>query len=165
MNTKSATEFANWLAQVHPEIFATLAKRAFVVKQPTAKLGDLTDVLSSIGTDLSGAVSGVGNFLSNSSNVNALATAASSYFNAQASGNTQNAVMQTQLARAQAGLSPAPINYTTNASGQLVPINTMTGVPFSASAVQSFMPTFLQSYGMWLAIGGAGLALFFILRR
>ncbi len=171
MTQKSAEAFAQWLLENHPDIFIAIAKKAINTPQAKAastpvKLGDISSVLSSIGTGLSTAVSGVGSWLSNSSNIQGLTGAASSYFNSQAAasvGNAQNAVFQTQLLRAQSGMAPAPINYSYNSSGQPVPM--YNGSMLSPSTLQTLVPTFLQKYGLYLAIGAAGIALIFILRR
>ena len=162
MNKQAADALANWLLHVHPEIFTAIAKKTI---PHTAALSGVSDVLSSLGTDLSTAVSSVGSWVANPQNFQNLTGAATAYFNSQAPSvaNAQNAVFQTQLQRAQAGLSPAPITYAVNAQGQTYPV--YNGNTLSPNTLQTLAPSFMQKYGLWLAFGGGALALIFILKR
>lgn len=112
--------------------------------------------LSSVGSALSSAVSGVGGFLTSSQGLTSLANVATQYFKTQgtlATAQTQQAVLQTQLQRAQAGQAAAPITYTRNPyTGQLTPV-LQTGAgyaPLTASALTQLTP-FLNQYGIWIA--------------
>ncbi|MGH9760631.1 MAG: hypothetical protein ACREAC_07285, partial [Blastocatellia bacterium] len=130
------------------------------------------------------AVSDVGSWLSTPSNVNSLTNLAATYFKTQASAanaNAQTAVLQTQVARANAGLAPAPITY--NSAGQpvyvpgasqVVPAGTVptgytaTGAPIynvTPNTLASLGPNFLQQYGIWLLLGGAALVAAMIFMR
>lgn len=162
INKQSATAFAHWLSVAHPDIFVAIARRAM---PKLAALGDISDVLSSIGSSLGDAASAVGTWVSNPANVSSLSSVASAYFKSQTPvlANAQSAVFGTQLQRAQYGQQPANITYVTNpATGQLMP--TYNGQALTPQQLQSLQPTFLQKYGIWLAVGGAGIALVFILR-
>ncbi len=167
MTKKSAIQFAQWLQATHPDIFVSILHHA----QPVNKLGDWSDVLSSVGDAASSAVSAVGNFVSNPANVNALSSVATAYFKSQTPSpvlaNQQGMILNTQLQRAQAGLSPAPVGYQTNAFGQQVPVYAQGGstYPLSASNLASMQPSFLQKYGMILAIGGGVVLLLVIIAR
>lgn len=182
MNKKSADEFAYWLMNEHPNIFAAILKK----QQPSLSgLSDWSDVMSSIGDTASSALSSVGDFLTNPSNVNALSNVAVSYFKSQTPtiGIPQSAIFGTQLGLAQAGQPIAPITYAQNAQGQMVPVymgnqtipglgaqiplaNGQMGYQVTPSALQSLSPSFLQKYGLMLAAGAVGLvAIIFISRR
>jgi hypothetical protein len=133
--------------------------------------------LSSLGNAAAGAVSGVAKFLTSPGGLGSLANVAGAFFNSQA----QASVLATQVARAQAGQSPAPITYARNAAGQVVPVmmNPQTGAvaigpngqpyPVSQSTLQTFQPgatmgagsqmsAFVQKYWLWiLAALGLGI--------
>lgn len=147
---------------------------------------------SSLGSGLGSAVQSVGSALTNPSVLNSFANAAANYFKAQgttATAKAQTAVLTTQLARAQAGLPAAPVTYTTNPlTGQLQPVympsvtqpipygvttaptigspgTTSFGYAVTPANISSLAPTFLQQYGLWLAIGGGVLVVALLLTR
>jgi hypothetical protein len=161
MNKKTSLAFAHWLAKVHPDIFLSIVRNI----KPQTPLGDISDVLSSIGTTLGDAASAVGDWISNPQNINSLSSVATAYFRSQTPsvGNAQNAVFQTQLQRSQYGQMPVPINYAQNASGQVVPM--YNGQVLSPTQLQSLQPNFLQKYGLVLAVGGGALFLILLLSR
>lgn len=167
MNKKSADEFAHWLSVTHPDVFYSIRRRV----NPPVALGDWSDTLSSIGDAFSSSVSAVGTWVSQPSNVNALANVAGAYFKSQTPNpslsSAQSSVLSTQLARAQAGLSPAPISYTTDASGQLVPVYSTGGSNYglTPTSLNKLNPSFLQKYGIILAIGGGAVLLLMVLTR
>lgn len=135
------------------------------------------DLLSSLGSGLSSAVSNVGSFLLKGTT--ALAPVAIAALNAQtstANRNAQLAVLGAQMNRANAGLAPANIAYTASgtpvyvpsapASGGLTSLpaglgapvtlsNGQTGYTLTPQALANVAPTFLQQYGIWLIGGGA----------
>jgi len=127
--------------------------------------------LSSIGN----AISSVGSFLTTGGGLNALANTASAYFNSQSTAKNaqvQTAVLQAQSARALTGAAPANVSYVTNPlTGQVTPVlNTAGGtVPLSSSLLSSITPSglsaFLSQYGLWLALGAAGLVVLTSLRN
>jgi hypothetical protein len=168
MNINSANQFARWLQVTHPDIFRSILQR---VQPVVAGMGDWTDTLSTIASDvgsgISSAVGAVGSFVSNPANVNALSSVASAYFKSQTPSPTlasaQSSVLQTQLARAQAGLPPAPIGY--NASGQPVYQSASGAYSLTPSTLAGLQPSFLQKYGMILAIGGGAVLLLALLTR
>jgi len=166
MNKQKAAEFAHWLAQAHPEIFVAIRKKTLPANHPVQQLGDLSDVLSSVGDTFSSAVSAVGDWVSTPSNVNALSSVATAYFKSQtpAIGNAQSAVFQTQLQRTQAGLSPAPISYTQNASGQYIPVYAG-NTALSPTMLQGLQPNFMQKYGVLLGVGAGALLLILVITR
>lgn len=122
---------------------------------------------STLGSDLSGAgsslVSGVASVagaLISPTSIAAVGNAASAYFKSQtptATTAAQQAVLNAQLARTVNGAGAAPISYTTNAAGQLVPVYYgQTG----ATPVTSQLLSSLTSGGSMLPIlliGGAAL--------
>lgn len=162
MNKQAAYQFAQWLKGTHPEIFLSILRHT----QPGA-LGDISDTLSSIGDTLSSAVSAVGDFVSNPQNVASLSGAASAYFKSQTpvAANAQGAVFSTQLQRAQAGLAPAPIGYTSAYGSQPVYASGGQLYPVTATTLQGLQPSFLQKYGVILAIGGGAVLLLALLTR
>lgn len=87
--------------------------------------------LSTLGSGIADATSSVGSWLTSGGGLNALASLGSTYFKTQAStaqaqtnAQLQTAVLQAQVARAQAGLSPAPVSYVQGANGQTIPVYT-----------------------------------------
>lgn len=132
----------------------------------------LGGVLSSAGSGVLSGIGAVGSFLSSSSGLSALTNVAKSYFTAQAANTqaaAQQAVVNAQIARAASGQPAAPITYTTNAAGQVVPVvatQTPAGTvysPLTSSTLSSLTPSslqvFLSQYGLWLVLGGLGLFL------
>lgn len=169
MTTKSEvanTLLAAWLAENHPELFSALAARAGAASAPG--LHGFTDVLSSIGSTigsvaskvasgLSTTVQTVGTFLQSDAGKTTLATLAAAQLQ-----SAQNKALQTQVQRANAGLTPAPITSTFDATtGSFVPALSTPGgaYPLSAQTLASLQPSFLDRYGLWLAAGGAALVL------
>jgi len=112
---------------------------------------------SSVGSALSSAVSGVGNFLTSQQGLSSLTNLASTYFKAQAqtqTAQTQMAVLQAQTARVANGQTAAPITYTRNPyTGQLQPvIQTANGYqPVSVSSMG--VGSVMSQYGLWVAGG------------
>lgn len=172
MTKSSAQSLAVWLLTEHPALFYAVAKHV----NPT--LGDFSDILSNVGDAFSGAVSSVGDWLGNSDNIKSLTTLAGTYFAAQAAksnASAQNAVLQTQIARAQTGQPAAPIAYAYNAQNQPVPVYTGTpsptlglgnqillpsgqpGYAVSPQTLNTLTPSFIQKYGLWLIGGGVAL--------
>lgn len=190
MTKQAGTQLALWLLSVHPDLFAMVYKQAAAAQG----LGDISDVLDSIGSGISDAASAVGTFLTTPSNVTALTSLASNYFTStasQANAQTQLAVLQAQAQRTQAGLSPAPVTYVTSAQGVTTPVyvpamasqigapaaavpvnagapvtlsNGQVAYPLTSSSVASLLPGFLQTYGVYIMIGGALLALGLFMR-
>jgi hypothetical protein len=87
--------------------------------------------LDALGSGIASAASSVGSWLTSGGGLNSLANLGSTYFKTQATtqqaqtnAQLQTAVLQAQVARTQAGLSPAPVSYVTNAAGQVVPVYT-----------------------------------------
>jgi hypothetical protein len=181
----SSVQFAAWIKLTYPELFDALARAA----QQHAKtapvraalkskgLSGFLDTLSNIASDVTSgigaAVQNVGNFITSPEGLKTMSGLATSYLQNQA----QQAVLQTQLARAQAGQAPAPITYTTaqavTPAGQAIAtqipiVQTGTGqfTYLSPATLQSYTPgAFIQQYGMWLVIGAVGLVLVFALTR
>jgi hypothetical protein len=112
MKQEAAQSLAQWLQRNEPELFAALAQQA-------ARAGDLagiTDVLSSIGsgiakvagsisTGVATAAKTVGGFLASSNGLSVLSSLGQTYLQSTAQKNA----LQVQLAAAQAGMAPAPI--------------------------------------------------------
>ena len=127
-------------------------------------------VLSSAGTGVLSAIGAVGSFIGSSQGAAALTNLTKAYYGAQtanATAQAQQAVTQAQIARLQAGQVAAPITYTTNAAGQVVPVvatQTPSGTlyqPLTSSTLSSLTPSgltvFLSQYWPWLALAGLGL--------
>lgn len=125
-------------------------------------------VLSSVGSGLLSAVGNVGSFFTSSQGLNSLAGVAKSYFAAQAAGSTQAAVLGAQMGRVQTGRAVAPITYSRDANGALVPVyatQTPQGAiyqPLSSQGIASLTPSgvslFLSRYGIWIGVGVITLA-------
>lgn len=169
---------AAWLGQNFPELYNELIIRAGnptgappnvqLSPPPDKGLAGFTDVLSSIwggitkvatnvASGLSSTVQGVGNFLASKEGASALATLAVAKYGASSS---QASVIGTQLNRTQAGQTPAPIQTVYDPATQTyVPVLTQNGVnyPVNNQVLQQLQPSFLDRYGMWIAIGGIGL--------
>jgi hypothetical protein len=161
---QAAIELASWLYHVHPELFAA----AYVAARTgrAATLGDFSDILDSVGNGLSAvgsglesAVGSVGSWLSSSQGLTTLSSLGTAYLNNQ----TQQNVLQTQIARTQALQSPLAVSYTQAANGAIVPVlpYSSTGVPLTLSgttaqpAIAGYVPassTLLQSLTPGLSI-------------
>lgn len=134
----------------------------------TTSAGDsLAGTLGNIGSSVLGALGSVGSYLTSTQGLNTLAGVAKSYFGAQgatATAQTQQAVLQAQLGRATVGQPVAPITYTRNAAGQLVPVyatNTPQGAvyhPLTSQGLASLTPSsasvFLAKYGLYVGLAG-----------
>lgn len=147
---------------------------------------------SSLGSGIGSALTSVGSALTNPGVLSSFAGAAANYFKAQgttATARAQTAVLQTQLARASAGMPAAPITYTTNpVTGQLQPVyvptqsqpipgllaqqptvgqpgSSLFGYPVTPNNIGALAPSFLQQYGVWLALGGGLLVVALLLSR
>jgi hypothetical protein len=166
------TLLAAWLQEHHPELFAELARRAGVSGAPG--FAGFTDILQSIGSSigsaastlssgLSSAVQSVGSFLKTDAGQGLLTTVAAAKLQ-----SSQNKAIQTQISRAQAGLAPAPISSTWDAStGTYVPALATPGGAYAISPQMyaSLAPSFFDRYGLWIAGGSAALVLVFMLSR
>jgi hypothetical protein len=127
-------------------------------------------VLAAAGSGVLSALGSVGSYLTSASGLNSLTGLAKTYYGAQAASSTaqtQQAVLNAQIARAVTGQTAAPITYTTNAAGQLVPVvatQTPGGAVYQpltgqtlASLTPSGLSVFLSKYGLWIALGVGGL--------
>lgn len=158
MNQQSATEFAAWLAQNEPDLFAALTREAAT---KSARLNGVMDFLSSAWGNVSDAVSNVGSYLTSGDGLNNLVKLGGAYIQ----GQTQQNVMQTQLAMARSGFSPLPISNQIGANGQTVPVYQPTGQPVSNQMLSQLAPGGLGSYAIPIAIGGGLLLLALLLKR
>lgn len=129
-NLTAAAALALWLQENEPAVFALLQQAAAKAKgKPAAPaLGDWSSLISSIGSDLSSAVSDVGSYLQSSNGQSTLSSVIQQYLG---SNNTasQGQVLQTQAQRASAGQAPAAIGYAVTSSGQAVPVYTSSTLP------------------------------------
>jgi hypothetical protein len=166
---------ASWLQEQHPEIFAELANRA-----GAAQLSGLWDSISStvsswgsaigsaassIGSTLSKAAGAVGSYISTDEGKSVLSTLVSTKIQVDAS----KKIVDAQIARANAGYSPLPIQTTydpttgayvptiTNAQGQQIAL--------TGQMLANATPGFLDRYGLWVVGGGAALILVALLLR
>lgn len=179
MNT--AQQFAVWLEQEHPDLFAQVFAIANSRGSRLGALGDDSDLsdidlsmpdldistdassggfldtvgsmASSIGSSISTAASSVGNFLTSTQGLQTLAAIGTTYLAASAASSNaqaQQAVLQTQIARVQAGQSPAPITYAQTSTGQIVPVYQTTApattlYPPAVNTPVAALPTALQT--------------------
>lgn len=138
----AAAALALWLQNEEPAVFAHLLAQAQAAKatQPPAKLsgfGDWSSILSSLGTDLSSAVTDVGNYLSSSAGQSSISGVVQQYLSSNNT-STQGQVLQTQVARAANGQAPAAIGYALASNGTAVPVYTSATLPSQiAAGVQS----------------------------
>jgi hypothetical protein len=162
---------AAWLQEQYPELFADLARRA-----APANLSGFTDTLRAVGgaigtaaskvvSGLSTVVQSVGNFIGTPEGQSVLSTLAAAKLQSSA-----NQIVSTQVARANAGIPPAPIGTAYDpATNTYVPVvSTVSGqtLPLDQRLLSSLQPSFLDKYGVWLIGGGVGLVLVaFMLRR
>lgn len=155
--TAAAEQLAEWIATEQPQLFAALQQA--VARSPG--VGGITDILSSIGAGVSSAVKNVGSFLTSTKGLETLGALGSTYLATK----TQQNVLQTQVALAQAGYSPAPITNVMGPNGTMVPIYQPTQQPVSAAMLAQLQPSFIERYGIYLALGGAAILALFLLRR
>src|SRR4029077_4736696 len=150
--------------------------------------GDSGSFLDSLGSGIASAATAVGSALTNPQVLSSIANLGAAYFKTQqvqATAAVQSQILQSQIARAQAGFGPAPITYMTGPTGQPVPVYaSSTGIPAALSqaiatgqARQVMLPngqigytistnilgglssTSLGSTLPWLLIAGAALVL------
>jgi hypothetical protein len=163
MKLEAAQAFAGWLQKNEPELFAALV--AQVGKQQ--QLSGITDFFSAIGSGIKSAASSVasglntaaksvGSFLASPSGVSTIAQLGQTYLQSQA----QKGALQVQLAAAQAGLQPAPIETRYDAAtNTYVPVLNAPG-----TAVQPLTPQLTSQllaatrggfdWQTWALIGG-----------
>lgn len=162
MKDMAAQAFAAWLQQNEPELFAALLQRAD--RNGAAGLGAWTDVLSSIASGIGNAVKSVASYVASPAGTSSLSSLAQTYLQSQGQKNA----LKVQLAQAQAGYPPAPIETRYDAAtNQYVPVYTPpvgTGVPVPLTADLSAQ-LLRQSQGFdwnrwlpWIVGGGVGLA-------
>lgn len=98
--------------------------------------------LNSLGSGIADAAGSVAKFLTSPQGLASLATVGTAYFKMQsnqANAQVQSQVLQAQIARASAGLSPLPVSYITNSAGQTVPF-----YPLQPGQTLSSLPAALQ---------------------
>jgi len=154
MKQLAAQALAQWLQQNEPELFAVLAQQA----AGSGELAGITDVLTSIGSGIAKAAStvgsgiataakSVGSFLASPNGVSVLSSLGQTYLQTTAQKNA----LQVQLAAAQAGQPPAPIETRYDAA-------TNTYVPI-VSGTQPLTPQLAQQLlAQQRAAGGFDLA-------
>lgn len=156
-NPIAATQLANWIALNEPKLFQALADNA----AKGQGFSGFTDWLSSVGSSLSGAVKNVGTFLTSDKGLATLTTLGGAYL----ANKSQQNVLQTQVALAQAGFAPAPITNTNfGGNGGIQPIYTPTGQPVSNSLLNQLQPTFFQRYGVAIGLAAAAFGALLLLR-
>lgn len=167
MTELAAQAFAAWLSQNEPELFAALAQRAAQSDKGVAGLGDWSSVLSSIGSGIASAVKNVASYVSSPTGVSSLTSLAQTYLQSQGQKNA----LQVQLAQAQAGYAPAPIETRYDAATNTYvptytpPAGTGAGVPvpltpdLSAQLLSQSQGFDWQRWLPWILAGGAAAAL------
>lgn len=164
MITKSsALSLAQWLANDQPRLFQALLEKAAQLKAAQG-LGDFSDILSSIGSGISTAVSNVGSFLTSPAGMTTLTTIGTAYLNNQ----TQSNVLNAQVKIAQAGKTVAPIQTVYNPNtGQYEASYTTAGAqyPVTSQLLSSITPaSSMQQYLPYLLIGGGLLVVLMLFR-
>ncbi len=101
-------------------------------------------------------ISDAGSYLTSGSGLSSLTSLANTYFAGQAAttqANTQQAILNAQIQRTAAGYSPAPVTYTTNAAGQVIPVTQSASgySPLTTSGIAALGSPGLPS---WLPIAG-----------
>lgn len=135
-------------------------------------------VLSSAGSGILSALGSVGSYLTSNAGLTNLTNLAKTYYGAQAASSqaqTQAAVVQAQISRAATGQPAAPITYTTNAQGQVVPVyatQTPAGAiyqPLTSQGIANLTPSsvsvFLSQYGIYIGLGVAAIVGLTYMRR
>lgn len=161
MNTVSQTLFAAWLAENQPQVFNALAQRAGAQTGQPQQLSGFTDLLSSIGSSISGAaravagglsstIKSVGGFLGTGAGQQTLTALATTYAASQA-----GPALQLQADRAAAGQPPAPIQMVWDAAQQKYVATDPAGQLLSAQRLASYQPSFLSGATPWILGGGA----------
>lgn len=158
---KSAEALALWLSRNEPMLFEQLQMRAMASEAGESNLAGVMDWLKSAGTSVTNAVKSVGTFISSPAGMQTMVGLGTTLLQ----NKQQMAVLQTQAAMAQAGMTPAPIQNTTNAYGQTVPVYTPTNQVVSPQILASLQPTFLQQYALPLTVGGGILLIMLAMRR
>lgn len=170
INQNVANSLAAWLLKDQPALFVKLAQVTQVVPKNSA-LGDFTDILSSIGSGISSAVSSVGNFLTSTQGLQTLATLGSSYLTTTAQKNALNVQLATAAANKPAApiqtvLNPATGQYqavytTVNGQQQVITSNTVPQFyPTGAIGAQTVAATSgISKYLPYIAVGGGVLLL------
>jgi hypothetical protein len=99
--------------------------------------GDSGSFLDSLGSGIANAATAVGSALVNPQVLSSVANLGAAYFKTQqvqATAAVQSQILQSQIARAQAGYGPAPITYITGPNGQPMPVYaSATGIPAALS--------------------------------
>jgi hypothetical protein len=172
--TVSHTLLAAWLQEQYPDLFAELVQE-LSRRAGGQQLSGFTDILSSIGSaigsaattvwsGLSNTVQAVGGVLATKEGAGLLSSLAAIKLQSGA-----NSILATQVARAGAGVAPAPIQTTYDPStGTYVPtVTTASGqqVALTPQMLSSLQPSFIDKYGLWIAGGGAALLLGVVLLR
>lgn len=137
-------QLAVWLLHTHPDLFlAAYHMAAFGATPKTTGLGDVSDFLSSLGDTVESAASSVGNWLTTGGGLNSLASIGTAYMNSQ----TQQNVLQTQIARAQAQQPPLAITYQPTATGQVVPVLPVSaaGTPVTVAGQNPQVVSYVQA--------------------
>lgn len=158
MKEQSAVELAAWLAENQPALFAELEKNAAIAG---ARLNGITDFLKSVGSSVSTGVANVAKFLTSNEGLATVGTLGTAYL----ANRSQQNVLQTQVALAQAGQSLAPIQTAYGANGQPISIDARTGMPITSQNIGQYGPSFLAQWGLPLGIGAGLFLLLTVLRK
>lgn len=145
----AADAFAQWLMVNEPQLFEALLART------PQSLHGFADILSNIGGGIASAAKNVGSFLTSEDGMKTLGSLSTVYLQTR----MQKDAMKIQLAQAQQGLPPQPIQTQPTASGQVgafyYPPNAAP-IPVTPQLAAQFIP---RDYTPWY-IGGGVLLLF-----
>lgn len=141
---------------------------------PTSWGSSVGSALASDGSSLLGALKDAGSYLTSATGLSNLTSLAKTYFAAQGAADqaqTQQQVLQTQIARATVGSTAAPITYTANGT-PVYAVQTPQGIvyqPLTQQGVASLAPSsisvFLSQYGLYVGLGAVVLVGVVMMRR
>lgn len=165
MNVKSGEALAIWLAQNQPQVFQAMYEAAHRDQNVQRGMHGISDWLSAVGTSIGTAAKAVGQFVTSKEGLATLGTIGGLYLQTQA----QKDALKLQVANAQAGQAPAPVQSVGANPYSAVPvyIDPVTGQQqaLTPQLAQQLAPSPLQQYGPWMMIGGALLLGLFVLAR
>jgi hypothetical protein len=141
----AADYFAQWLLVNEPELF-----NALLARTPQSVNG-IADILSNVAGGITSAAKNVGSFLASDAGIATLGTLGAVYLQSRA----QKDAVKVQLAQAQAGQPPAPIQTQPTPSGTVAPFYyppNAAPVPLTPQLTQQLMPP--RNYTPWIIGGG-----------
>ena len=164
--TTAGDAFALWIAQNQPDLFKALLQKTAEqhAHRRGTGLSGITDWLSTVGSSIGSAAKNVGSFLSSPEGMKSLTSLSSVYLQTQA----QKDALRIQLAYAQSGQAPAPVQMMGTAPGTQTPYyidpNTGLRMALTPQLTNQLLPQ--QSFETvlpWILGGGGVLLLLFVM--